>query len=81
MSLERGSAGMKNGNHRLVGILSTRRHPWRIFSRRLTARRDRGATAAEYAIVLALISGAIVAAVSTFGQAVAGLFNSAATGW
>ena len=72
---------MKTGERRLTGTLLKRKWPGRIFSRGLTVGLDRGATAAEYAIVLALISGAIVAAVSTFGQAVARLFNSAATGW
>jgi Flp pilus assembly pilin Flp len=37
---------------------------------------DRGATAAEYCLLLSLIAGVIIATVITFGQAVLGLFQS-----
>jgi Flp pilus assembly pilin Flp len=72
---------MKNKDRRSRGILLKRRHTWRIYSHGLFAGQDRGATAAEYAIILAFISGALFLAVNTFGQAVAGLFRSAATAW
>jgi Flp pilus assembly pilin Flp len=39
-----------------------------------TVRDDRGATAVEYALMLAMITLAIFAAVTSFGIAVAGLF-------
>ena len=42
---------------------------------------NRGATALEYAIMLALVAGVIVAAVSSFGGAVRGLFETASRGW
>lgn len=37
---------------------------------------EKGATAVEYAMALALIAGVIFTAVSTFGKAVLGLFNT-----
>jgi Flp pilus assembly pilin Flp len=37
---------------------------------------DRGATAAEYCLLVSLIAGVIIATVITFGQAVLGLFQS-----
>jgi Flp pilus assembly pilin Flp len=42
---------------------------------------NRGATAVEYAILLALIAAVIFTAVGLFGSAVDGLFLSAAKGW
>lgn len=42
---------------------------------------NHGATAVEYAIMLALVTGVIVAAVSLFGGAVRGLFETASRGW
>jgi Flp pilus assembly pilin Flp len=41
---------------------------------RLTTRRDAGASAAEYAIVVTLIAVVIAVGVAAFGLAVAGLF-------
>ncbi len=38
-------------------------------------RDERGATAAEYAILIGLIATVIVASVATLGQAVSGLFT------
>ena len=38
--------------------------------------RDKGATAVEYALMVALITGVIVAVVLTLGNQVLGLFNS-----
>jgi len=72
---------MKKGDRRSTGILSKRRRTRRISLCCLPVGQDRGATAAEYAILLGFISGAIFAAVTTFGRAVAGLFRSAAIGW
>lgn len=72
---------MKNGDRRSIEILLKRRHTRRISLCGLPAGQDRGGTAVEYAIILALIAGAIFAAVSTFGHAVAGLFRQAATVW
>ncbi len=43
------------------------------------ARSQRGATAAEYAIMASLIAVVIIAAVMALGGAVNGLFQSAAT--
>jgi Flp pilus assembly pilin Flp len=40
------------------------------------ARADRGATAAEYSLIAALIAVVIVVSVAAFGQAVLGLFTS-----
>ena len=39
-------------------------------------RADRGATAAEYSLIAALIAVVIVVSVAAFGQAVLGLFTS-----
>lgn len=44
----------------------------------LGSRRDRGATAVEYAIVAALIAGVIVLAVGALGIQVGALFQAAA---
>ena len=41
----------------------------------------RGATAAEYAILVALIAGVIIFVVSSLGQILSGLFNAALQGW
>ena len=38
-------------------------------------RRTRGATAVEYALILALIAGIVIAAVGTLGQKTEGLYN------
>lgn len=48
---------------------------------RLLLNQSKGATAAEYVIILALITGVIVTAVTTLGQRVSGLFGAATTGW
>lgn len=40
-------------------------------------RRDRGATAVEYGIMLALIAAVVIGVVSTLGQAVVALFDTA----
>jgi len=72
---------MKNVGRRFTGILLKRRRTPRISLCCLPVGQDRGATATEYAIMLGFISGAIFAAVTTFGHAVASLFRSAATGW
>lgn len=37
---------------------------------------DRGATAAEYSLLVALIAGVIIFTLITFGQAVLGLFQT-----
>jgi Flp pilus assembly pilin Flp len=37
---------------------------------------DRGATAAEYCLLVSLVAGVIIATVITFGQAVLGLFQT-----
>jgi Flp pilus assembly pilin Flp len=37
---------------------------------------DRGATAAEYCLLVTLVAGVIIATVITFGQAVLGLFQT-----
>lgn len=52
--------------------------PWDLLRGRfeLLARADRGATAAEYALIAALVAVVIVVAVAAFGQAVLGLFTS-----
>jgi Flp pilus assembly pilin Flp len=42
---------------------------------------NQGATAVEYAIILALIAAVIFAAVSSLGSAVNNLFVSASQGW
>jgi len=52
--------------------------PWDHLRGRLErlARADRGATAAEYALIASLIAVVIVTAVALFGQAVLGLVTS-----
>ena len=47
--------------------------------RGLSARDDRGATAAEYALMVGLIAVVIVVAVAAFGGSVKGLFESFTT--
>lgn len=42
---------------------------------------ERGATAVEYALLIALIAGTIIAAVITLGPLVADLYNDASQGW
>ena len=42
-------------------------------------RDERGATAVEYGLMVALIAIVIIAAVTLLGQNISGLFNSAAT--
>jgi Flp pilus assembly pilin Flp len=42
---------------------------------------NQGATAVEYAIILALIAAVIFAAVASLGSAVSNLFVSASKGW
>ena len=48
---------------------------------RLLSRRDRGATAAEYALLASLIAAVVAVVVGTLGQAVIPLFESAASGF
>jgi Flp pilus assembly pilin Flp len=42
---------------------------------------NKGATAVEYAIMLALVAGVIFTAVGSLGSIVQGLFESASRGW
>ena len=44
-------------------------------------RSDRGATAVEYGLIVALIAAVIIGAVLAVGQLVLGAFNSVITGW
>ncbi|GAA4678333.1 Flp family type IVb pilin [Phytohabitans rumicis] len=44
----------------------------------LAARPDRGATAAEYALIILLVTGAIVAGVTALGVNIAAAFNNIA---
>ena len=44
-------------------------------------RDERGATAVEYGLIVALIAAVIVGAVLAVGQLVLGAFNSVITGW
>ena len=53
----------------------------RSFSNILSLNGNRGATATEYAIILALIAGVIIGVVATVGQDVSGLFAAATQGW
>lgn len=53
----------------------------REIRRRRRAATDRGATAVEYALMLALIAGVIFTAVLAFGPVVADLYASATEGW
>jgi Flp pilus assembly pilin Flp len=41
----------------------------------LAAQRDRGATAAEYALIILLVTGAIVVAVTALGTQITAVFN------
>ena len=49
-------------------------------ARRL-GRDERGATAVEYGLIVALIAAVIIGAVLAVGQLVLGAFNSVITGW
>lgn len=42
---------------------------------------DRGATAVEYALLIALIAAVIVGTVAVLGQQVVGLYQAATQGW
>jgi Flp pilus assembly pilin Flp len=53
----------------------------RSFSNILALNVNQGATATEYAIILALIAGVIIGVVATVGQDVSGLFAAATQGW
>ena len=44
-------------------------------------RDERGATAVEYALLVALIAGVIVATIVTLGPLVVGLYTDASQGW
>jgi len=44
-------------------------------------RDDRGATAVEYGLIVALIAAVIIGAVLAVGQLVLGAFNSVISGW
>ena len=44
-------------------------------------RDDRGATAVEYGLIVALIAGAIVITVATVGNSIRQAFNNALQGW
>jgi pilus assembly protein Flp/PilA len=44
-------------------------------------RDERGATAVEYGLIVALIAAVIIGAVLAVGQLVLGAFNSVITGW
>ena len=44
-------------------------------------RDERGATADEYGLIVALIAAVIIGAVLAVGQLVLGAFNSVITGW
>jgi pilus assembly protein Flp/PilA len=44
-------------------------------------RDDRGATAVEYGLIVALIAGAIVITVATVGNDIRQAFNNALQGW
>ena len=44
-----------------------------------TARSERGATAVEYGLMIALIAIVIIAAVTLLGQNLSGIFDGAAT--
>ena len=44
-----------------------------------TMRRERGATAVEYGLMVALIAIVIIAAVTLLGQNISSVFNNAAT--
>jgi len=44
-------------------------------------RDDRGATAVEYGLIVALIAAVIIGAVLAVGQLVLGAFNSVIQGW
>jgi pilus assembly protein Flp/PilA len=44
-------------------------------------RDDRGATAVEYGLIVALIAGAIVITVATVGNDIKNAFTNALTGW
>jgi pilus assembly protein Flp/PilA len=46
------------------------------FARRLLTRDDRGATAVEYGLIVALIAAVIIAVVATLGTAVSSAFNN-----
>lgn len=52
---------------------------FRAFLRHLLCRDDRGATAAEYALLIGLIAAVIFGAVFAFGQVVLGLFTAPIT--
>jgi pilus assembly protein Flp/PilA len=43
-------------------------------------RRDRGATAVEYGLLVALIAGAIIVIVGTLGRTISGWFTNVNTG-
>jgi pilus assembly protein Flp/PilA len=45
----------------------------------LERRRDRGATAVEYGLIVALIAVVIIVAVALFGSAISASFNRSAT--
>ena len=51
-----------------------------FLSQRL-GRDERGATAVEYGLIVALIAAVIIGAVLAVGQLVLGAFNSVITGW
>ena len=42
---------------------------------------ERGATAVEYALLIALIAAVIVTTVATLGGVVVGLYDAASQGW
>ena len=44
-------------------------------------RGERGATAVEYGLLVALIAGAIIAIIAVLGPQVAGLYTDATQGW
>ena len=50
-----------------------------FFSERLDNRKDRGATAVEYGLMVGLIAVAIIAAVIAFGDQLRGIFQGTST--
>jgi pilus assembly protein Flp/PilA len=52
-----------------------------FLTQRLGRDDDRGATAVEYGLIVALIAAVIIGAVLAVGQLVLGAFNSVIQGW
>jgi pilus assembly protein Flp/PilA len=62
---------MKNFPAKVLGTV--------IASKELIARKERGATAVEYGIMVALIAAVIIVVVSTLGGKLSDLFSNVAT--